>query len=87
MSTEQKKYVGTGKSSSEFFTNITVELTNEDLKKAIYEFNGKKYVNLTVGKKREADQYGKTHYVCINEFKPEEKAKETKQEDDGGLPF
>jgi len=82
----EKKYVGSGKSSNEFFTNITIELTNEDLKKGIYDFNGKKYVNLTVGKKREADQYGKTHYVCLNEYKPEEKA-EVKEEDPSALPF
>lgn len=79
----EKKYVGSGKSSNEFFTNITIEVTNDDFKKAVYEYNGKKYVNLTVGKKREADQFGKTHYVCLNEYKPDEKKEEIKDD----LPF
>ena len=67
-----KKYVGSGKQTHEAFINIAIEVTNQDFKEAIYEYNGKKYVKLTVGKKREADQYGKTHYVCIDEYKPEE---------------
>ena len=82
----EKKYVGSGKATNEFFTNITVEVTNDNFKNAVYEYNGKKYVNLTVGKKREADQFGKTHYVCINEYKPEEKA-EAKKETSNDLPF
>jgi len=79
----EKKYVGSGKSSNEFFTNVTIEVTNDDFKKAVYEYNGKKYVNLTVGKKREADQFGKTHYVCLNEYKPDGKKEEIKDD----LPF
>jgi hypothetical protein len=84
---EEKKYVGSGKASNEFFTNITVEVTSDNFKSAVYEYNGKKYVNLTVGKKREADQYGKTHYVCLNEYKPEDKAPSNKAEESNDLPF
>ena len=34
---------------------------------------------------KEADQYGKTHYIEINTYKPEEKKVVSKQDDD--LPF
>ena len=32
--------------------------------------NEKWYVNLTMSKRREADQFGNTHIVCLNEYKP-----------------
>ena len=54
-------------------------------KEHVFEFEGKKYVKLNVVKKREADQYGKTHYIEINTYKPEEKKVVSKQDDD--LPF
>jgi hypothetical protein len=49
-------------------------------KEWIFEYNNKKYVKLLVQKKREVDQYGKTHYVAIDTFKPEAKVE---TEDDG----
>lgn len=39
----------------------------------ITEYNGKKYLRIKVQRKREPDQYGKTHSVAINTFKPEPK--------------
>lgn len=30
----------------------------------------KSYVNTTVMKRREADKYGNTHYMILNEYKP-----------------
>jgi hypothetical protein len=81
----KKTYVGSGKQTNEYFTNISVCLSDLP-KESIFEYNGKKYVKLTVGKKKEADDYGKTHYVAINDYQPEEK-KETKQEVNDDLPF
>ena len=51
--------------------------------------NGKKYINLTVNKKKEADQYGKDLSVTVDTWKPGPKtaqAPEPVQEPDG-LPF
>lgn len=52
------------------------------------------YVQLTVKKRREADQYGNTHYVVENTYKPSPKKKAAVEdsfdmEDDGKdkLPF
>ena len=48
------------------------------------KYNGEKFIKLKVVKKRDgADQYGKTHYVEVDTYKPEAKAEE--KADD--LPF
>lgn len=65
-----KKYVGSGKKAGNYdIVNISVCLSDLP-KEDIFEYNGKKYIKLTVAAKREADQYGKTHTVYIDEFKP-----------------
>ena len=80
MSNEQKPrvYCGSGKKVQKYdMVNLT--LCVSDIPKAeIYEYNGKKYLNLTVAAKRDgADQYGKTHSLWINDFKPDKtKAKD-----------
>lgn len=69
-------YVGNG---TEKFDGDMVEfaLNLTKLKAAsehIFEFNGEKYIKLKVCKKRDGiDEYGKTHYVQVNTFKPEPK--------------
>ena len=73
---KEKIYVGSGKSKFDG-DQVAVSVCLSDLpKEFIFEYNDKKYVKLIVQKKREADQYGKTHYVAIDQFKPEQKAEE-----------
>ena len=43
-------------------------------------------VNLNVGRKREVDQYGKTHGISINTWKPEPKSA-SGEFNDSDLPF
>jgi ribosomal protein L15E len=83
---KEKIYVGTGKEFGQYGT-INISICLSDLPKDFITEakNGKKYINLKVQKKKEVDQYGKTHYVEIDTWKPEEK-KET-QESDIDLPF
>jgi hypothetical protein len=52
----------------------------------MFEFNGKKYIKLNVSAKKDgADEYGKTHYVAVDTFKPEAKKEpEAKAEE---MPF
>lgn len=70
MEQKKKTYVGSGKKVQDYdMVNISVCLSDIP-KDQVNEFNGKKYVSLTVAKKREVDQYGKTHSVSINEYKP-----------------
>lgn len=88
MEKESKIYVGSGIEFGKFGdVNIDIclsDLPKEWIKKS--EKNGKSYIKLTVSKKKEKDQYGKTHSVCIDTFKPKSKeVTEEKSKDD--LPF
>jgi hypothetical protein len=92
-------YCGSGKTQSgkygEFFK---VSICLSDLpKEFITEAkNGKKYINLTINRKKEADQYGKDLSVQIDTWKPEAKqepapikaqASISQFDEDGQLPF
>jgi|TARA_R110000751_G_scaffold92044_2_gene180291 hypothetical protein len=85
---EEKIYVGNG--TSKFDGNqVSCSVCLTDLpQEHMFEYNGKKYIKLIVQQKRETDEYGKTHYVAVDTWKPEVK-KETltvaKKEED--LPF
>ena len=86
----EKIYVGSG---VEKFDGGLVEATicltdiTKNAGEHIFEYEGKKYIKVKVQKKKSgADQYGKTHFVEVNTWKPEPKKSEpVKQEDD--LPF
>ena len=84
----EKIYVGSGKEFGQY-GDINIDICLSDLpaewrKKS--EKNGKIYIKLTVSKKKEKDQYGKTHSVSVNTFKPEKQdKKETKSNDD--MPY
>ncbi len=64
-----KIYVGSGKKST-YGVKISVCLTDLP-KEHIFEYNNKKYIKLDVNEKREEDQYGKTHSVSVDTWKPE----------------
>jgi len=71
---------------------ITINLSKiKECEDEIFEYNNEKYIKLKVCKKRETDQYGKTHYVEVNTWKPETKNTEATQhnsaESDEDLPF
>lgn len=66
-----KIYCGSGKAGK---YGINLNLCLSDLpKEHINEYKGKKYIKLKVGEKRQADQYGKTHYLEVDTWKPEKK--------------
>ena len=84
---EEKIYVGNG--TSKFDGNmISCSVCLTDLpQEHMFEYNGKKYIKLNVSaKKGGADEYGKTHYLAVDTFKPDAKPQvAAKQEED--LPF
>tara|TARA_R110002012_G_C11383766_1_gene583636 strand:- start:247 stop:510 length:264 start_codon:yes stop_codon:yes gene_type:complete len=87
MSKSEKIYVGNGTEKFDggivqFSLNLTK--LGKDAGEHMFDYNGEKYIKLKVVKKREADEYGKTHYVEVDTFKPEAK-KVTTADDD--LPF
>lgn len=58
----------------------------------IFSYGGDKFIKLKVCKKREVDEYGKTHYVEVNTWKPTKQAEPTQAqtsspESDEDLPF
>lgn len=68
-----KKYIGNGTLREQYgILNFSVCLSDIS-KDDIFEYNGKKYVRLSAGPKREVS-YGKTHSVWIDEYKPNEGA-------------
>lgn len=85
---ENKIFVGSG--TSKFEGNlVSCSLCLSDLpSEHIFEYNNKKYIKLNVQKKKEVDQYGKTHSVSVDTWKPEAKkevAPPVEEKDD--LPF
>lgn len=83
---DDRIFVGSGK-EHKYGVNVSVCLSDLP-KEHIFEYNGKKYIKLKVNKKREADDYGKTHYVEVDTWKPDtENRVEVKEEDSSDLPF
>ena len=82
---EEKIYVGNGVSKFDG-QMVSMSVCLSDLpKEHMFEYNGKRYIKLNVSAKRDgADDYGKTHYVKINDYKPDS-SKAKKEESD--LPF
>lgn len=85
-----RNYVGNGTQSGEYYINIS--LKKSQLEPHFYEYNGEQYVRLTVGKLREANEWGKTHSVWVNDYQ----ANKDQQDDNAnnapvkagdGLPF
>jgi len=72
----EKIYVGNGVEKFdgdlvEFALNLTKLKTAGDY---VFEFQGSKFIKLKVCKNREGiNQYGKSHYIEVDTFKPETK--------------
>ena len=87
---DEKIYVGNGISKFDGDqVEFSVDLSNPGIKEHMFEYDGNQYIKLVVRTKRDgADEYGKTHWVRINTFKPEPQTKaaaEPVKED--SLPF
>jgi len=65
-----KKYVGTGRQAPNGMEIVNISIAESKVKEFWSEYNGESYLRLGVSKKREEDQYGKTHSVYIDEWQP-----------------
>ena len=63
-------YVGKGVKPGNYDL-INISIAESKLSSHWYEYNGDRYVKLTVGGLKQTDQYGKTHSVWVNDYKPE----------------
>lgn len=70
----EKIYIGRGKKVGQYGT-IAVSICIDDIPKEhiTKAGNGKRYLNLNIAEKREPDQYGYTHSVAVDTWKPEAK--------------
>ncbi len=76
---EKKKYIKVGNGVEKFDGNLVeVSLCLSDIpQEHRFQYEGKWYTKLKVNKNIDGpSEYGKTHYVTINEWKPEPKSVE-----------
>ena len=66
-----KLYCGSGKAIGQY-GQISVSLCLDELASDYITTakNGKRYINLKLSPKKETDQYGKTHYLEIDTWRP-----------------
>jgi hypothetical protein len=70
----EKKYVGNSRNIQGKFGEIQkISFSRKDLEVLLENLNEKGYVNLNRVAKKETDKYGNTHYMVIDDWKPEEK--------------
>ena len=97
---KQKKYVGNGKQVVNQSTGKKYELVNFSIEMGkaedhIYEYKGRKWLRMTMGSNKDGvNEYGQTHKIWIDEYKPDtnknqnDTAQAPKKEFSGdGLPF
>jgi hypothetical protein len=83
---QQKRYVKSFCKEKEFDNGgsvIKVSINKDDFNEL--EETDKGYVNLVVAKRKEVGQFGDTHYIYFDSFKPKAKTSSTTEGND--LPF
>ena len=66
-----KIFCGDGKAFGQY-ESVKISVCLDDLPEEFIKTakNGKRYVSMVLNKKREPDQYGKTHYIEVDTWKP-----------------
>ena len=83
---KKKIYVGSGKEKFDgnlIDVSINLSKISGASKDYIFEYGGDKFIKLKVVKKKETDEYGKSHYVEVDTWKPESSA----SAEDKGMSF
>jgi hypothetical protein len=86
----EKKYVGNSRNIQGKFGEIQkISFSRKDLEVLLDNLNEKGYVNLNRVAKKETDQWGNTHYMVIDDWKPEQnETKKAVSANDGfEMPF
>lgn len=68
---KEKKYVGWGKEVGNYGM-ISISIPESKVKGFWRDYKGERYLNLNVGSLKEKTQYGQTHTIWLDEFKPKE---------------
>lgn len=78
---ENKIYLGKGKSVGDYdMVNFSI-CVSDIPKDKIFEFEGKKYLKLTIARMKQPDKYGKEYTIYLDEYKPK------KEENPEDYPF
>ena len=86
MDSKKKIYVGSGKEKFDgnlIDVSINLSKISGASKDYIFEYGGDKFIKLKVVKKKEIDEYGKSHYIEVDTWKPESSA----TAEDKGISF
>lgn len=90
--TDEKIYCGSGKAHATYdIVNIDVCIEKIPKEFISQDKNGNSWLKLTVSKKKEIDQYGKSHAVTVNTWKLNSQIHSNTPnravDDDSDLPF
>lgn len=77
-----RNYVGRGKKAGNYDL-VNFSISESKAKDFWFEYNGERYLKLTIGALKNPDNYGKTHSVWIDDYKPKEGGNDS-QESAGG---
>lgn len=88
MADNKRQWVGKGKQVANYpLVNINLCLSDIPQNAIDDGKNGKKYVNLTIGENKDgANEWGYTHSIWVNDYKPDASAKKPVVAGDD-LPF
>jgi len=68
---EQKIYCGSAKKiTTQYGELMKVSFSRSDIEKLTANLNEKGWVNLNISERKEADKYGNTHSVVVDNWKP-----------------
>ena len=87
--TNKRSWVGEGKQVSGYpLINLNICLSDVPQDAVKTGKNGKKYLNLTVGERKNGeDQFGNTHSIWVNDYKPDQASKPAPAKETADLPF
>ena len=71
----QKKYVGGGTAiNTQYGELLKISFNDRDLKLMQSMLNAKGWINLNCNRRQQPSQYGQTHSIVIDEWKPQQQA-------------
>ena len=84
---ESKIYCGSGKIGKFDIVNGSICLDDIPAKFKRQSKNGKTYVNINICPKREVDQYGKSHYIIVDQWEPQQQNNQQPQQAEKDTDF
>lgn len=91
-----KKYVGNGKQvvnpeTGKKYNLVNFSINMSKVQEHVYEYKGERYLRMTMGGIKDGvNEYGQTHKIWIDEYKPDattDSPKKVKSDIGDGLPF